>query len=182
MVSVTIGAKITTFLLCLNGSAIYGFHTTCFSQKVKESLMATESPNSISSSSSKPESYSHWADPRIAHLWQAAHDKFAAGEPLAPPRMIPVVVRTLYDSILLKQIASLVKCPRVDHVKRLSSREEETGETVMVCVLSDEVMSRLDEYVGKPNEYLVNLGGKPRYAYRFRGYAQVLVCGRLLPE
>ncbi|KAL9607748.1 MAG: hypothetical protein Q9167_007369, partial [Letrouitia subvulpina] len=132
--------------------------------------MATAS--SDSTPGSMPPSYSNWADPRTRHLWQAARDKLADGGPLAPPRMILVVVSTPYASILLVQMASLAKRPKVATVARLSSEERPTGESLSVCSLSEEAVSRLEEHIEHSEELLVNLGGTPRHAYRFRENAQ----------
>lgn len=138
--------------------------------------MELESQKSTSSSTPQPLSY--WADPKRKRLWQAAHAKMVAGEPLAPQRRIPVVLNQPYDSILLKDISGLTNLPRFEEVERLSLDRKGTGEYVYICRLSEEVIFRLDGYIDKSEECLVRIDQQSRFADIFKGNGRVRICDR----
>lgn len=134
-------------------------------EKEKHAVMASEPQNPTTTPASP--SYSYWADPSTKSLWDTARDRLAAGEPLAPPRRIPVIVNDESVLPLLRQIAGLTVYPKLQKVQKLSSNQKETGQEVYIRLLSDEALFRLDGYINESEECLVRLDGTPRYASKF---------------
>jgi len=74
-------------------------------------------------------------------------------------------------------VAGLVAIPKVEEVGKLTPDDKETGETVHICRLSDEVIFKLNGYIDESEEWTVLFDGKPRFASKFERTAQVRIHG-----